>query len=419
MNFAKLNHILIPGTRDGRDRLRDSSAARLLTPLVRMYAGLTLVGRFLAVFSLAALIVSLGLQRTQNYLVWAAVFALLAASLAARRAFRLPDVSLGVAAPARVPARTPACFTLRLENAGARDEHALELRAPFLPWDGSWLAPLAPVASLCAGSTQLRTLTAEFVERGPHHLDPFEVTALVPLGIARGPAVASGGARFLVTPYLAPVHSLALPPRASGAPGGTDTAPRRGHSAELLGVRPYQPGDRIRDLHARSWARLGEPVVREYQRESAERLALVVDRDARAGDEEFEAALSLAAGLLAHLASQRTTLDLWLAGPEPELLHLERGEGARTHALDRLAVLQRGARFDAEPLARRLAPQLGQLGAVVLVGAVWDAPQRAFADGLRQRGLPVRALIAVRSGALEGATAIPIRAILGREPLHL
>jgi uncharacterized protein (DUF58 family) len=419
LNFGKLNHILIPGTRDGRDRLRHSRAARLLGPLTRAYLGLTVAGRFLAVFSVAALLFSLSLQRTQNYLLWAAVFSLLAASLAARRVFRLPGVTLGVEAPARVPARTPACFTLRIENAGPLDEHALELRPPFLPWDGAWLATLAPVASLPAGGLQLRTLSATFVERGPHHLDPFEVTALVPLGIARGPAVASGGARFLVTPYVAPVRALALPPRASGAPGGTDVAPRRGHSPDLLGVRPYRPGDRIRDLHARSWARTGEPVVREYQRESAERVALVLDTDGRAGEEEFEAALSLGAGLLAHLAEQRTTLDLWIAGPEIEVLHLERGEGARTRALDRLAVLQRAEPFAPDALARRLAPELERLGALVFVGALWDAPQRAFADGMRERGLPVRALIAARGGPIAGATAVPLDAIRGREPLEL
>jgi len=38
-----------------------------------------------------------------------------------------------------------------------------------------------------------------------------------------------------------------------------------GDATDLLGVRPYRPGDPVRDLHARSWARHGSPMVREYQ----------------------------------------------------------------------------------------------------------------------------------------------------------
>jgi len=187
----------------------------------------------------------------------------------------------------------------------------------------------------------------------------------------------------------------------------------RSHRALTLGVATRLAS------YARSWARLGQPVVREYQHESAERLALVVDTDARAGDDEFEASLSLAAGVLAHLADRRTSLDLWIAGPDIEVLHLERGEGARTRALDRLAVLKRSAPFAPEAMLRRLAPDLARLAAAVLVSGLWEAPQRALADALREHGVPVRALVATRSARIERATAIPIDAILGREALHL
>jgi uncharacterized protein (DUF58 family) len=68
---------------------------------------------------------------------------------------------------------------------------------------------------------------------------------------------------------------------------------------EVRGVRPYRPGDAIRDVHWRTTARRGELVVREYDVAPSPELVLVVEPwlgpTATAADREnLEAALSLA-----------------------------------------------------------------------------------------------------------------------------
>ena len=50
MDFARLNHILIPDTKDERDKFRQSRVGRLAKPLVNLYLALTPEGRFLSVF---------------------------------------------------------------------------------------------------------------------------------------------------------------------------------------------------------------------------------------------------------------------------------------------------------------------------------------------------------------------------------
>ncbi|MFM8274176.1 MAG: DUF58 domain-containing protein, partial [Gemmata sp.] len=47
--------------------------------------------------------------------------------------------------------------------------------------------------------------------------------------------------------------------------------------AEVRGVRGYRPGDAIRDVHWRSTARRGEPMVREYDTAPSPELVLVIE----------------------------------------------------------------------------------------------------------------------------------------------
>lgn len=69
--------------------------------------------------------------------------------------------------------------------------------------------------------------------------------------------------------------------------------------AEVRGVRAYRNGDSIKDIHWRTTARRGEPMVREYDTAPSPELVLVVEpwlpaNPADADRERLEAALSLA-----------------------------------------------------------------------------------------------------------------------------
>ena len=64
---------------------------------------------------------------------------------------------------------------------------------------------------------------------------------------------------------------------ASLAVDGTNSRPRAGDSSEYLGSRDYQPGMRVRRWDYRSWARLGRPVVREYEEPQRKSIVLIVD----------------------------------------------------------------------------------------------------------------------------------------------
>lgn len=368
MKLAKLNHILIPPTKDGRDRLRKSLLGRAVRPFTWLYGALSVEGRVLSVLVLFLGFMALEVYGTRVYLLWSAVMGLLFAAVLVRRLFRLDGVTVDVVTPPRVTAGSTLRFDVVLHNDGNRAHHALRVAGPFLPWDGRWLGSQPLFDSLPAGATLRGAARARFIERGEHHLDSFSVGAVLPFGLAIGPTIHSSGCRFLVVPRIAPVESVVLPMADRYQPGGVAQASRTGEAMELWGVRPYRRGDPVRDLHALTWARTGIPHVREYRQEYFSRVGVILDNDRSVStDDGLEGAVSLAAGVVACLSRGEALIDLLVVDGQVHPLTLGRSLGYLEQALDLLACVGPGAPLDASQLLGRLEPYLAQLSSVVLI----------------------------------------------------
>src|SRR6185437_10313511 len=135
------------------------------------------------------------------------------------------------------------------------------------------------------------------------------------------------------------VLGLATPPGARYQPGGVALASKTGESMDLLGVRPYRPGDPVRLLHARTWARTGTPVVREYQEEYFSRIGVIIDA-AAPSPRVLEAILQLAAGAVAFLSRGEALIDLLVVGERVHDLTIGRHLGFLDQALDLLACVE-------------------------------------------------------------------------------
>src|SRR5947209_3531655 len=92
LNFARLNHVLIPPTKEGRDRLRKGTAGRLGAPFVWAYAALTDEGRMVSLLSVIVGGFGIDVRSTDLYVLWSMLAAMLLASLAMRRAYALRGV---------------------------------------------------------------------------------------------------------------------------------------------------------------------------------------------------------------------------------------------------------------------------------------------------------------------------------------
>jgi uncharacterized protein (DUF58 family) len=394
MNFAKLNYVLIPKTRADRNRWLSRPIGRALVPFFRLWQILTLRGRILVLVILLVAGFGTEVGSSQVYLLFSILLGVMVALWAARSGFALPNVHALVRLPKRVAVGDSVRFQVRIDNRGERHLSSLRVRGPFLPWDGKWTHPAPVIATLPPHESASTDCHAKFIARGEHDLEPFTVQALVPFGITLGPPVSTEPFSFVVVPRIAPIAHLDTPVTRRHQPGGVALASKTGESMDLLGIRDYRPGDPLRDLHARSWARLGHPVVREYQEEYFTRIGVVVDVDRNHTTErQLEAALSLAAGVVEHLSRGEALIDLLVVGDEVHTLTLGRSLGFLDQALDLLACVTAGGTFDSSTTARRLSPHLARLSCLVFVSMAWEPERQAFVQRMQGAGVACRTIV--------------------------
>lgn len=404
----------------GARRRERGARRRPPRPIAWLVTRLTREGRALFCVTCATLVFSADPSRTQAHVLVLSSLALLTAALVFTRAYRLEGVRARAHVPPRVTVGDEITFVVELSSERDRDLLELRVEAPPLPWDGTYAAHPRDIERLSAGGRERTAIRARFSMRGARTLEPFRVARRLPLGLTQGSPIATAPVRFVVVPRVARVTSLDLVCAAS-ARGGAHLAAKSGDTSELLGVRPYRMGDPMRDLHARSWARHGAPMVREYQSEQLARVALIVDSEpSRERAAELEAALALAAGVVARASRSESPVDVLLTNERVERLGDERGSGALDRALDVLAGVRKGARFAATERLAALAPHLPRVSSAVVVALEWEDEQKAFARALRARGVGVRGVVVgAASSVHEDHVVVPLEAIQRGEELAL
>lgn len=415
MNLRELNYILIPRSSEQLERWMEGRLARVTAPIVGPFRALTVEGRVTAVAVLVTGAAGVDVHFSHLYLVFCGLFGLLAAAFLLRPLASLRGVRLDVEHPRRVAVGEPATFTLVVRNQGPRAAYAVRAFGPFLPWDGTWLAarPAAPVVE--AGDEVRLTASASFLCRGDRLVGRFHVASVRPLGLVAGPRVWSERVRLLVVPRVFEVAGLLAPPSVRGRADARPSGRLAGESFELLGLRPYRPGDRVRDLHVRSWARLGEPVVREYRLARRRRLAVVLHAVTPERPREvLDAACALAASLVRWGVGRDALVDLLVAGEQPLVVEVGGEVAAFERALDALAEVTAAA---AAPVTGgAVAGLAAQAGMTCLVFADWGPAQAAVLEAARRGGGPVHGFLVTARKDVGDARGAGVR-VLGVEDL--
>ncbi|MCC6646987.1 MAG: DUF58 domain-containing protein [Polyangiaceae bacterium] len=396
--LSRINRVLIPKTRAEKDRFDRSLAARIVRRLAVATERLSPEGQALAGVAALAGLAAIDVRSSEVYVAWVAIVALLGASLALSPLVALRGVRLEITGPRRVAVGEEARVTVTVRNDGPRAASSILVRGPWLPWDGVWTRRAAGVPLVEPGASARVELGVRLSSRGAHVISPVSARSIVPLGLAFGPRLLGAPLRLLVVPRVARVASLRWTERERLRRGDRPDARAASDARELTGVRPYRAGDPVRDLHARTWARVGEPVVREYREAPPARVALLLDTHAPRSPGELEAAVSLTAGVAARLLAGGASVEALLVG---DAVH--GGDPARRletldAVLDVLALADAGRAIDPDAALRALARSLPSLSGAVLVTTVWDAPRRQLRRRLAAAGILVVAL-AVGEGA--------------------
>lgn len=190
-----------------------------------------------------------------------------------------------------------------------------------------------------------------------------------------------------------------LPARASGSRGiGLHASRSRGAGLEFAQYRAYEPGDELRQIDWKLYARSDRFFVRESERESPLTVWLIVDASAsmRQADQarrdwtRLHAAKALA-GCVAELALQQGDAFGLIAINGDGLQLLPAGNGLRQR--DRLHLQLHGLQARGQwPDSGRLAPVWERIGAhdlVVMIGDGFDEAAIALAERLASAGRDV------------------------------
>ena len=130
----------------------------------------------------------------------------------------------------------------------------------------------------------------------------FEKTRLAqadPLGLFQAQKSFNHKDKLLVLPKLYKAPKLNFHGKRTYQQGGVNNASTVGDSQELISLRDYRPGDPLRSIHWRSYAKFNKPIVKEYQDEYFIRYGLILDTYLDNKSELiFEDAVSIAASYM-------------------------------------------------------------------------------------------------------------------------
>jgi hypothetical protein len=176
--------------------------------------------------------------------------------------------------------------------------------------------------------------------------------------------------------------------------GGVSMASSVGESEEFVSLREYRPGDPLRRMHWKSFAKLGKPIIKEYQEEFFVRHALILDTfGSTASEPIFEEAVSIAASLAWTIQNQDSLLDLMFVGPEAYCFTSGRGVRHIEQMLEILASVQMCHEKDFESLEHLVFTHAAELSGCVCVFLAWDQSRQDLVKGLLARRVPLRVLV--------------------------
>jgi uncharacterized protein (DUF58 family) len=168
---------------------------------------------------------------------------------------------------------------------------------------------------------------------------------------------------------------------------GMHRSPFHGFSVEFAEHRPYMPGDPLKSLDWKVWARTDRFLVKQYNEETNLRCHLLVDfsgsmgfKSARAAMTKLEYAQCLAASLAWLMLHQQDAVGLLLFAERP--LRYVPARAVRSHldvVMKTLGGLEPQGRTRLGPALHELAERIKRRGLVVLCSDLVDRPGEVLA----------------------------------------
>jgi uncharacterized protein (DUF58 family) len=263
----------------------------------------------------------------------------------------------------------------------------LEEHVPTMLGDNARL----PIATVEPGDDVRHSYELVCWRRGSYTLGPLVAKWGDPFGFTARSLTIAEPFEVLVHPQVEPVEDHPLTRLWEDPPFRPPTSKPWPHGMEFYGMRRYAPGDDLRKIVWRAYARTGELLVRESEQGITDKLVIIFDMDEDNHSkgivsDSFEAGCRVAASLaVRHL---KDGYSVTLEGNVDKLVGPLRGPTASLQALDALARAEpsKGTLTDG---FNRLLLSIPRDAHVVLITPLLDSAAAARLRLLVDRGMSV------------------------------
>ncbi|MGB1130047.1 MAG: DUF58 domain-containing protein [Haloferula sp.] len=245
-----------------------------------------------------------------------------------------------------------------------------------------------------------QTLTAELLprRRGLIRLDDLRVLLPDPLGLyQRCHPVYNPPSTLAVLPQRFRLPPFELPGSARFQPGGDAASRNTGPSGEFVGLRDYQPGDPMRLIDWKSWARTGKPIIKEFEDTFFPRHGLILDTFPEAHDEDlFESAVSVAASFVSSIDTRESLVDLMFISGREQVITAGRGTGKSDTLLEVLAGVEASEQPEFDSLKKLVLRHAEDLAGCLAVIAGWSDEREKLLRDIHASGVEIAAVVVCR-----------------------
>ncbi len=295
--------------------------------------------------------------------------------------------------------------TFALANRGRRTRSLVEVSNLFYTSLGNAGRAAALAHDLLPGSTVALSHVVADLRRGEYVFPPPAILSGDPFGLVTAvrhmPEEEAPSVRLTVFPRPFPLESLSIASDLSWSMSGVEPTSQAGASGDFLGTREYRPGDSVRAIHWPLSARMGELIVKEFERSASTEVSIFLDLDARAAwgsgrEHTLEYAIRVAASVSEHAARRGNAVQLVAHASQWVVVPPGKGEYHQQLIMHHLAAFQATGSTPFNYVIEQMAPRLREGSSAVIVFPSEHLQMDLFGpalEGLWSRRIRVTAII--------------------------
>jgi uncharacterized protein (DUF58 family) len=253
-----------------------------------------------------------------------------------------------------------------------------------------------------------------------HRLPRLQATSCFPLQLVQRSERTRIRRQALILPFYRELVSCHIAQNVPNEARGQTLAMQTvGLTGEYIGSREYQPGVPVRKWDYASWARLGQPVVREFSEPRHPSVALIVDTSLTGAQSsetsdlipELEAVISLAAAVSEAVIAHSNRVELLTICERVMFDHDQAFGDVHLAILEHLALARPSTPAALDAARAEIAQLPSNWDTVIFIGQQYQEHQQQLVDQARRQCVHATRILVGQRAAGDSASEGELRVV--------